>query len=74
MAHSLGDWPRSETVNSSSHSTHAHSAEAEVARVSRQSTASSMRAETAAIMIALRCRPTRVSCRCLAYVEATPNA
>jgi hypothetical protein len=32
-----------------------------------------VRAETAAIMIALRCRPTRVSCR-LAYVEATPNA
>src|SRR5260370_1236581 len=56
------------------HSTHAHSAEAEVARVRRQSAVIRVRAATAAIMIALRCRPARVSCRCLAYVEATPNA
>src|ERR1700687_5274954 len=55
------------------HSTHAHSAQAEEARASRPSAVIRVRAETAAIMIALRCRPTRVSCR-LAYVEATPNA
>ncbi len=56
------------------HSTHAQSAEAEVARVRRQSAVIRVRVETAGIMIALRCRPTRVSCRCLAYVEANPNA